>query len=149
MLLLNLFLIFFLFDLKKLKTLNDFKNNNNVMSLSIWISILLLSFAGVPPLLGFVSKFLIFISIFFKKNLFLFFIFIFFNIVIIYFYIQNLRFIISYKNSVIFLKKNYRSYFNANISYILNFLNFLNLCGILFFEEVLIYFSNTIMNINF
>jgi NADH:ubiquinone oxidoreductase subunit 2 (subunit N) len=62
-----MFSIFFLFDLRYLKTLSDFKFIGGIKSLSVYIVILLMSFAGIPPLLGFASKFLIFL-IFFKKS---------------------------------------------------------------------------------
>ncbi len=62
-----MFTIFFLFDLRYLKTLSDFKFIGSIKSISIYIVLLLMSFSGIPPLLGFVSKFLMFI-IFFKNS---------------------------------------------------------------------------------
>ena len=75
--LINIFLIFFLFDIKFIKALSDLKIFNNVSYLYISISIILLSLAGIPPLAGFIGKFLIFIYIFYKNNLLMFLLFIF------------------------------------------------------------------------
>ena len=141
-LLLNIFLIFLNFDLKKLKTINDLKLYNNTSFVNVYIVFILLSFAGVPPFLGFVSKFLIFIGTFYKHYIFYFLVFLIFNIFIIYFYIQNFRFMVTTKISNNVLKKNYVSQFNQKILIWLNFINFINIFGILYFEEVFIYFNN-------
>ena len=100
----NIFLLFFLFDLKYVKTLNDLKIFGSLPFITISIVIILLSFAGIPPLFGFISKFLSFILLVSKNNFFLIFIFLLSNLFIIYFYIQNLRFLIS--------KKIYNNFFH-------------------------------------
>jgi len=66
--LINMFFIFFIFDIKYVKTLSELKFIGNLQSFSIYVVIILLSFAGVPPLLGFTGKFLIFITLFSKSN---------------------------------------------------------------------------------
>lgn len=62
----NLFGLFFLFNVKYIKTLNELKNYGGLIFLTISIIILLLSLAGIPPLFGFIGKFLLFI--FFMKS---------------------------------------------------------------------------------
>ena len=57
--LINLFLIFFIFDIKYFKTLNELKFFGNLPLITIYFVLIILSFAGVPPLLGFISKFLV------------------------------------------------------------------------------------------
>lgn len=140
-----MFFIFFIFDIKYVKTLNELKFVGSLQSFSIYIVIILLSFAGVPPLLGFSGKFLIFITLFSKSNwLFL----IFFgivNIFLIYFYIQNFRFLSAKRvyDKVIYNTKFINQNFFINS---LMFLNFLNIFGILFIEELLIFFNSVSSN---
>ena len=81
--------------MKYLKTLNELKFFGNLPLITTFLILMLLSFAGVPPLLGFLSKFLVFIYIVSKSNYLFLFIFIFSNMFVIYFYIQNLRFLVS------------------------------------------------------
>lgn len=140
-----MFFIFFIFDIKYVKTLSELKFIGNLQSFSIYVVIILLSFAGVPPLLGFTGKFLIFITLFSKSNwLFL----IFFgivNIFLIYFYIQNFRFLSAKRvyDKVIYNTKFINQNFFINS---LMFLNFLNIFGILFIEELLIFFNSVSSN---
>jgi len=146
---LNIFFIIFLFNTKILKTLNELKNAYNLQFISMSLVIVLLSLAGVPPVSGFLSKFLIFIQMFFKKNLILFLFFLFLNTFSIYFYIQNLRFLVSKKISNIFIIKNYFVFFSNPLIFIINFLNFFNFLSILYMEEVLSYFNLVSSYINF
>lgn len=139
--LINLFLLFFIFDMKYIKTLNELKFFGNLPLISILLVILLLSFAGFPPLLGFISKFLVFIYIISKSNFLFLFLFLFSNMFVIYFYIQNLRFIVSKNISNKFFFKNYFVYLNDNIIYIINFFNFFNVLAIFYFEEFLIFLN--------
>lgn len=146
---LNIFFIFFLFNTKVLKTLNELKNAYNIQFVSISVIIVMLSLAGIPPVSGFLGKFLIFIQIFFKKNVIIFILFLFLNTFSIYFYIQNLRFLISKKIQNIFLIKNYFVFFNNTLVFIINLLNFFNFLFILYMEELLTHFNLISLYINF
>ncbi len=139
--LINIFLVFFLFDLRYIKTLNDLKFFGNIPLITTFIVIILLSFAGIPPLLGFISKFLIFIFLISKNNYLFIFIFVFSNMFIIYFYIQNLRFVVSksIKNKF-FIKNNYININNKLIIY-LSIFNYFNVFAIFYFEEFIIYLN--------
>src|SRR5690348_18084425 len=118
-----------MFDLKYIQSLSDLKKFNRVPYIHTYLTLIFLSLAGIPPLMGFLSKFLIFIYIFYKNNIFFFFIFIFGNMFIIYFYIQNLKFLVSKNIEVFFIGKfNNSMFFRIN-----NFLNFLNFFNILLF----------------
>lgn len=147
--LMNIFLLFFLFDLKYIKTLNDLKFFGNLPLITTFIVILLLSFAGIPPLLGFISKFLIFIFIITKNNYLFLFLFIFSNMFIIYFYIQNLRFVVSKNISNKFFIYNNSIDLNKNLILIFNLFNYLNIFSIFYFEEFLIYLNLTCSYYNF
>lgn len=141
LLIINIFLIMFLFDLKYLKTLSDLKNINNVSFLSIFFVIILLSFAGIPPLLGFLSKFITFLFIFFKKNFIFVLIFLFINMFSIYFYVQNLRFLISKNNSNKLNIKNNNICLNKNLVFFLIIFNFINVFSIFYIEDNIIFFN--------
>ena len=137
------FCLFFMFDLKYFKKLNELKGLANYTFATVSLIVLLLSIAGIPPLFGFVGKFLIFIFIFFKKQFILIFFLIFFNFFAMYFYIQNLRFLVKKNNSrAPFIIKNNRVYINFNLLQIIVFLNFLNLFGLFFTEDFLIYINH-------
>jgi len=139
--LINLFLVFFMFDMKYLKTLNELKFFGNLPLITTFLVLLLLSFAGVPPLLGFISKFLVFIYIISKSNFLFLFLFVFSNMFVIYFYIQNLRFLVSKGISNKFFLKNYNVYLNNDIIYIFNVFNYFNILAIFYFEEFLIFLN--------
>jgi len=67
------FSLFFLFDLRYFKTLNELKGLANYSFVTSSIILLILSMSGIPPFFGFVSKFLLFIFFFLKNNFYLFF----------------------------------------------------------------------------
>jgi len=146
--LMNIFLLLFLFDLRYLKTLNELKFLNNTSFLTVYLVLLFLSFAGTPPLLGFVSKFLIFIFILYKQNIFIFFIFLLLNFFSMYFYLQNLRFIVSKNITNKLIYKN-NNIFNVNIIYLFNIFNFFNLFSIFYFEDFFIFLNYSTSFLNF
>jgi NADH:ubiquinone oxidoreductase subunit 2 (subunit N) len=98
--------------------------------------------SGIPPLAGFVGKFLIFNFLFLNQKYIYIFIFSFLNFFSIYFYIQNLRFLISKTQYNFFLIGGFYVFLNKHLINILVLLNFLNFIGILYFEEVLYLFVN-------
>ncbi len=139
-LLFNIFAIFFLVDIRFIKTLNELKFMGGIQSYTVFLVLTLMSFAGIPPLFGFAGKFLIFISLFTTSNWLFVFFFSFLNIFLMYFYIQNFRFITTKKiNERIFYSSSLDT--NSCVLFILVFLNSLNLFGILYIEEFLIFFN--------
>ncbi len=89
------FSILFVFDVKKLKTLNNLKVLNRYNFFSITILLVFLSMSGIPPLAGFIGKFLLFNFLFLTQKYIFVIFFSLLNFFSIYFYIQNLRFLIS------------------------------------------------------
>ena len=136
-----LFSIMFTINVKSLKTINEFSYITNSNFFLLTLIFILLSLAGMPPLLGFLGKFLIIIFLLYK-NFFLFFIiFVIINVFMIYFYIQNVRFLVkktNYNKNIILL-----NYYNIDfrIIFFINFINLINLFGLFFLEDFLIIFS--------
>ena len=54
------FTLLFLYDLKKIKNLNNLKILNRFNFVSLSVVLIFLSMSGIPPLIGFVGKFLLF-----------------------------------------------------------------------------------------
>jgi len=102
-------LLLFLFDLRLFKTLNELKNVGHLNFVTLVFVITLLSMAGLPPLAGFVGKFLLIMFVFLKKQYLLAVFLIIFNFFALYFYLQNIRFLIKKnKNKTPYLfKKSY------------------------------------------
>ena len=132
----NIFAIFFFFNTNKLINLMDLKILNTSNFFLLTIIFLFLSLAGIPPLVGFIGKFLMLI-LFFNQNYFLFIsLFFLLNLFMIYFYIQNLRFLwrkIKLLNLTVFL--SFSSFYLFNFSFI-NFFSFF------FFENWLLILAN-------
>ena len=84
------FSVLFLYDVKKLKTLNSLKVLNKYNFISISVVLIFLSMSGIPPLAGFIGKFLLFNFLFFSQKYIYILVFSFLNFFSIYFYIQNL-----------------------------------------------------------
>ena len=126
---------------KSYSTLNKFKLIQGYYFLFVFILLFLLSLAGVPPLLGFLGKFLLYIQLLAYKSYFLFSVFLLFNVFVLYFYIQNVRFMIS-KNT----NKITTSFFLTNslyefIFFFLIVVMFFNIFGIFYFDNFIIYIN--------
>ena len=98
--------------------------------------------SGIPPLAGFVGKFLLFNFLFLTQKYIYIITFSLLNFFSIYFYIQNLRFLISGTQLNYFLVGGFYVYFNKFLINILVLLNFINFFGILYLEDVLYFFIN-------
>ena len=143
------FSLIFIFDTRNITTLNDLKYFSNMQFFSFSIILIFLSFAGVPPTVGFISKSLALIFIFFKKFFFFFFFISFINFFLIYFYIKNLRFLISKSKKFNFLyHKNYAA-LNQNLVIFINTINFINCFSLWFVEDILILIDNFSLLVNF
>ena len=144
----NIFLVFFLHDTRVFKTINEFKNvfTNNYFVLITVLAIL--SMAGMPPLLGFFGKFFIVIFFLKKGQFLLFFCFVILNIFVIYFYILNIRFLVSKSNKSFFFLKNFTVYLNFYLIAILLLFTILNIFGFFFLNDLVLY-TNALCSFNF
>lgn len=130
--------IILLTNLSKFKSLNQFKEFNSYNFILYSLIFSLLSMAGVPPLLGFTGKFLAILYSSFKSQYLLIIFMTILNIFSMYFYIQNLRFVVKKNKSSILNFKNYYVNINYNITLNIILLNFFNFFGILFLSDIII-----------
>jgi len=93
--------------------------------------------SGIPPLIGFVGKFLLFNFLFLTQKYIFLFGFSILNFFSIYFYVQNLRFLVSKSQANFFLICGYYVLFNKTIINILVILNVFNFFSIIYVEDVL------------
>jgi NADH-quinone oxidoreductase subunit N len=136
------FSLLFLFDVKKIKTLNNLKVFNRINFISVTTVLVFLSMSGIPPLAGFVGKFLLFNFLFFMQKYLIIILFSFLNFFSIYFYLQNLRFLISKTQTNNFLMSGFYVFFNKGLLNLIVFLNLFNFLCIFYFEDVLHFFLN-------
>lgn len=135
-----LILILFFCNFTNLSTLNQFKKFNKYKYILYSTIFSLMSFSGIPPLLGFFGKLFIILTLTLKLNYFIVILVLILNIISMYFYIQNTRFIVNKSNITRYSYKNY--YFNSNILFLLNIniLNFINIFCIFFINDLIRYF---------
>lgn len=138
------FCLLFLYDLKKIKTLNNLKVLNRYNFVSLTTVLIFLSMAGIPPLMGFVGKFLLFNFLFLSQKYIYIIVFSVLNFFSIYFYIQNLRFLITKSQPTYFLVSGFYVFFNKGLLNILVLLNFVNFFSILYFEDILYMFLGVV-----
>jgi NADH-quinone oxidoreductase subunit N len=143
------FTALFVFNVGSYKTLNDFKNLGNLPFFTVTFILILFSLAGVPPTLGFVSKSLIFIFMFFKKIFFFLTVLTVLNLFIMYFYVRNVRYFITKSSQYNFLYENNYSFLNWNLVLLLLLFNFFNFLSIFFIEDFLLFMDNIVLYTNF
>jgi len=139
-----LFTIFFIFDFRLFRSLNEYKFFKGPAFFSSTLIVTFFSLAGVPPFLGFFAKLLLFAAIFYTSNFFYFLLFIFLNLFFIFFYIQNVRFLVGKTQKNIYFYKNFRVFMNFGLISLLVLFNFLNLFAIIFFEPLLIFINQMV-----
>ena len=143
------FSVLFLYDIKKIKTLSNIKVLNRYNFISLTSVLVFLSMSGIPPLAGFVGKFLLFNFLFLMQKYIYIIIFSVLNFFSIYFYIQNLRFLISKTQLNYFLIGGFHVYFNKLLINMLVLFNLINFFGILYLEDILYFFINFCIYKNF
>jgi NADH-quinone oxidoreductase subunit N len=139
------FNVFFFFNFNFFFSLNTFKFFNITNFINVTIILIFLSLAGMPPFLGFVGKFLLISYLILKNQFFFFILFLFVNLFVIYFYIQNLKFLIRESQENFFLNLNSSLYISSYQVNLLIFLLFFNFFGIFFFDNFIIYFLNFVI----
>lgn len=143
-----LFSLIFLLDLRKIKTLNNLKVFSRYNFFTFSLVLLFLSLSGIPPLAGFVSKFLLFNFLFITQKYTYLITIVILNYFSLYFYMQNLRFIFSKSYVNHFLISGFYVYISKSLINILVLLNFINILGIFYISDVTYYFLNVVLHKN-
>ena len=140
-----LFFIFFLFNLDNFSSLNNLKifANSNFFFMIVIFS--LLSLVGMPPLLGFVGKFLLVILINLKSHFFFLLFFILTNLFMIYFYIQNFRFLVKKSNTNSYSGLFLFNELNFSVIKIISFIFFFNIFGIFIFDDFFLILNSLLL----
>jgi NADH:ubiquinone oxidoreductase subunit 2 (subunit N) len=135
------FAILFFLNLKYFRTLNEIKGLNSYNFLIMAVIVSLLSFAGMPPLLGFIGKFLLLIFLAFKNQFILFLTFSFINLFMIFFYTQNLKFLICRIIINLLIIRAFFTNIDVRLIILVILLNYFNGFGIFFFEDSLFFMN--------
>lgn len=132
----SLFWVIFLFFKNPLNSNFSFQLFANDIYFKIWLSLILLSLAGLPPLLGFMTKILLISIIIPANSLLIFSFFLLFLFIFLYFYIQNVKIIFSEPNKTSIISSS--SFLNRNsfFLFLINLICFLLLTNIFFFDDI-------------
>ena len=135
------FLLLNTYDIRFIKNLSDFKKFGVTFPFNLIFLITILSFAGIPPLFGFSIKLILFLLLVNGSALIFIAILSLFNFFTLYFYIQNVRYVINDSKSNFYLYINNFVYISDTIVYTLLMSLLLNLSGVLYLSDILIFFS--------
>lgn len=141
----SMFLLLNIFDLKYIKHLSDFKKLGLIFPVNLMFLIMILSFAGIPPLFGFSIKLVTFLLMI-KGTVFFYTAFIaVFNFFTLYFYVQNVRYVINDSSNNYYVYINNFVYFSENVLFLLLLSMFLNLGGIFYLSDMCIFLSSIVI----
>lgn len=135
-----IFTIFYLFDIQINKLLTDFKKfgMNYFVTLSLILG--LMSLAGFPPFVGFIGKFMIFLYLILSDKYFWATLAAIYTFFAMFFYLYMNKYIVTNKTTTnYYIVKNF-AFINFNFIVLLVLLSFLNLTGLLFFNEIFSFF---------
>lgn len=118
-----------------LKSSDNFKNLAQTTFLYNCVVFLFLSLAGMPPLVSFVGKFFLFSLIFSNLNYLLIIVFFLFNCIVIYFYIQHLRFLIFNKKNSDFSVLQFFKKYSINLYFLITLIFAFLIFGSIFFAD--------------
>lgn len=143
--LLSFFSLFFLLNLNYIKNLNELKVYSQVNFYLNTNVLVFLSLAGLPPFLGFFNKFFLFFFIFNNFNILYFTLFLILNTFSIYFYIQNLKSLISKKVEPSAIYVNNITSFNFSITFLVIIVQFFLIFGVFFIPDFIIFLSPLVL----
>lgn len=141
MLVVYLFCLLFLLRAQSFVTLNELRLISINKFFLFNAVIVILSMAGMPPMFGFAGKLLLFLSICNFNNFLILFLFVFINVFLIYFYIQNIRFLVNSELSSNIIINNFYGYLNFRLVFFIICLFIINFLGFYWLEELLLFIN--------
>ena len=133
------FSVLFLSDTRELTSITSLQLPSSFSLFKNLIIILLLMLAGTPPFIIFCGKFFILAKLCKVGNLFLGFFVVFFNLVVMYFYIQNLRLLVFKKSKSFFIFKNNFIFIPRKLLDFIFVVSFLTLSFVFFIQDLYIF----------
>jgi NADH:ubiquinone oxidoreductase subunit 2 (subunit N) len=130
-----------MFDARAIKMLSDFKKFGILQPFNFFFIILISSIAGVPPLLGFVIKFISFLLLIGSNSFFYIMLLALFNFFTLYFYIQNIRYLISNSKNNNFIYKNNFIFLSETAVFLLINMLLLNIFGFFYISDTASFFQ--------
>jgi NADH-quinone oxidoreductase subunit N len=125
------------FDVRFIKNLNDLKKFGTLFPFNLFFIVIILSFAGVPPLFGFSIKLILFLFVINGTAIFYIILLTLFNFFTLYFYVQNVRYVINNSKNNYYVYSNYFAHI-SDISIFLLLIAFgVNILGILYLTDFL------------
>lgn len=135
-LLVNFFLLLNVFDSRYIKTLSDLKKFGTLFPFNFLLLILVLSFAGVPPLIGFTLKLIVFKFLITTGSTAYIVLLILFNFFTLYFYVQNTRYLLSKSTNNYYIYVNHISYLSESSMFFASVFCVLNTIGLVCVTEL-------------
>ena len=133
------FLLLNTFDTRFIKNLSDLKKFGTIFPFNFLFLITILSFAGVPPLFGFSIKLFVFLLLINSSALFYMTTLTLFNFFTLYFYIQNVRYIINNSPNNFYIYANNFVVLSDVVMFVLLFSLLINITGILYLADVSVF----------
>jgi NADH-quinone oxidoreductase subunit N len=134
-----MFSLFFTVNSKTLVSLTSLKLPGNFSLFKNFMIVILLTLAGTPPFVIFTGKFYIISKILFLGEAYLGFFIILLNLVVMYFYIQNLRLMVGKKSKIVFMIKDFFVFIPKHLVVILFLFNYITWFAIFFIQDIYIY----------
>ena len=121
--------------------MSDFKKVGITFPFNLIFLIVIMSFAGIPPLFGFSIKLILFLVLINNSSIIFVLVLALFNFFTLYFYIQNVRYIVNDSGNTFYVYNKNFAYLNEISIFILLFTLIINLVGVLYLSDILIFFS--------
>jgi len=135
---------FFLFNVKTtlLKSVSQVYYFNNVFFFKFFVLVFFLNFAGIPPLLGFFLKFLIFFFLFFKTSFVFILVFLALNMATLFFYLSTVKSFVNKKQASILTSFNFFIRTELSFVFFFNFFYFFLFFAFFFLDSLFLVFLN-------
>ncbi len=135
------FLLLNNYDIRFIKNLSDLKKLGTTFPFNLLFLVTIMSFAGIPPLFGFSIKLILFLLLINGSAIIFVCILALFNFFTLYFYIQNVRYVINNSKNNYYIYNSYFVYLSDTSMYILLWSLLINIIGVLYMSDILIFFS--------